>query len=389
LFIKYSYFEMNNTRKCILRFKPKIYFISPINTNSNILLRLPGLIDTHTHVREPGEPYKEDWKSLTKAALAGGFTMIGVMPNTNPPAVDKQSFNNIQNIAAEKVCCDYALHVGATSTNYDQIHELGKNAAGLKLYLNNTFGPLLLDDVEYWKKHIINWHNNVPDRPIAAHAELDNNVLEDLLLLCGCHDIPIHICHVARKREIELIKQCKEMGAKVTCEVTPHHLFLDNANCCCHSVKPPIVTPEDRDALWENIDLIDCFATDHAPHLKENKQRGFCPGYPGLETALPLLLTAVKDPTNKLTLEDIKKKCYTNPKKIYNLPTQPNTFVEIDLDEEWIIPEKMPYTKADWTPFAGRKVCGRVKNVVLRGKQVVRNGEVIIGANYGQDVRQY
>jgi carbamoyl-phosphate synthase/aspartate carbamoyltransferase/dihydroorotase len=121
-------------------------------------------------------------------------------------------------------------------------------------------------------------------------------------------------------------------------------------------------------ALWENMNIIDCFATDHAPHTADEKCCKGCPGFPGLETALPLLLDAVYN--NRLTLEDIILRYHTNPKRIFGLPDQPETFVEVDPDFEWIIPERPKFSKCDWTPFAGRRVRGAVKRVMLRGQIV-------------------
>lgn len=105
--------------------------------------------------------------------------------------------------------------------------------------------------------------------------------------------------------------------------------------------------------------VIDCFATDHAPHtIVEKTSEKAPPGFPGLETILPLLLNAVNE--GRLTIEDVVNKFYKNPKKIFNLPEQPNTYVEVDMDEEWIIPNAMPYSKANWTPFAGKKVGNKI-----------------------------
>ena len=132
----------------------------------------------------------------------------------------------------------------------------------------------------------------------------------------------VHICHISRKEEIEIIRDAKENGLDVTCEVTPHHLFMsqeivDNLPESFRTVKPPLNREEDRKALWDNIDIIDCFATDHAPHLKEEKQSCGCPGFTGLETALPLLLNAVNE--GRLTIQDIVDKYHHNPKKILRL----------------------------------------------------------------------
>ncbi len=194
-------------------------------------------------------------------------------------------------IADEKAHCDYALFVGASSNNKESIHKLAPKAAGLKMYLNNTHGPLLLENTIDWVEHVKNWPNF---RPLWVHAE--GKSLPAILHIANMYNKKIHVCHVARKEEIEIIKLSKMNGMDITCEVTPHHLFMDymdaqilNDNGNLGAVKPPLMHSEDVKALWDNLDIIDCFATDHAPHTKPEKNNTGCPGYPGLETALPLL----------------------------------------------------------------------------------------------------
>ena len=153
-------------------------------------------------------------------------------------------------------------------------------------------------------------------------------------------------------------------------------------------VRPCLVSKDDRDALWENMDIIDCFATDHAPHTVQEKQsKNAPPGFPGLETILPLMLTAVNE--GRLTLDDIREKMYENQRKIFNLPEQKNTYIEVNLDEEWTIPDAPTFSKAQWTPFAGRKVVGRLKRVVLRGELAYVDGHVLAEPGYGKDVRKW
>ena len=148
-------------------------------------------------------------------------------------------------------------------------------------------------------------------------------------------------------------------------------------------VRPRLKTEEDRQALWDMFDCIDMIASDHAPHTMEEKKTG-APGFPGLETSLALLITAYKQ--DKLTLEQIIQKCYTNPRRIFNLPEQADTYIEVDLDDEWVIPAALPYSKCQWTPFAGLKVYGAVRRVVLRGEVVFVDGQVLIKPGYGQNI---
>jgi len=345
-------------------------------------VRLPGLIDVHVHVRDPGQTYKEDWSSCSRAALAGGITGILAMPNTDPAITDKKSFDLVTRLADTKSHCDWGIYVGAGHDNTKTVNKLANKACAMKMYLNNTFtGPLLLKNMNDWMEHIKNWPDH---KPICVHAE--SNTLPAILYIGHLYNKHIHVCHVARKEEINLIKESKRRGHRITCEVSPHHLFLDTKNLeklkCCGSVKPPLMGNEDKQALWKNMDIIDCFATDHAPHTEEEKTTKFTPGFPGLETALPLLLTAVKN--GRLTLNDIVTKYHKNPKKIFNLKSQRNTYIDVDLNEQWTIPNKTKYTKCDWTPFAGMKVCGKVKRVVLRNKVVYVDGDILSRDGYGK-----
>lgn len=352
---------------------------------SRKIVRLPGLIDVHVHLREPGASHKETFASGTAAALAGGFTLVCAMPNTKPPLCDSAALALCQQVAKVGARCDYAFFAGASPTNAEEVLSLASSVVGLKMYLNDTFGPLCMDSVSDWLKHFEKWPKNVP---LCCHAE--GRTTAAVILLASMYRRPVHICHVAREEEILIIKRAKEQGHEVTCEVTPHHLFLTAEDVSAAApgkgaVKPPLVTARDQKALWDNIDIIDCIATDHAPHtLEEKMEENAPPGFPGLETALPLMLTAVAE--GRLTMEALVKKMYHNPKHIFNLPVQPDTYIEVDLDEEWTIPEAPPYSKAGWTPFAGRKVRGQVRRVVVRGEVAFVDGQLLVEPGFGQDV---
>jgi len=356
-------------------------------------IRLPGLIDIHTHLREPGATHKEDFDTGTAAALAGGITTVLAMPNTQPPLIDAESFQVALDAAAEKARCDYGIYLGATTENVGDLSSLAYQAAGLKFYLNATYGPLLLDDIAAWREHFEHW---TADHPIVAHAERQS--LAALLCVAGLHDRAVHICHVSRAEEIELIKAAKKKGQAVTCEVAPHHLFLTSDDLPTGqsggaepwegrmSVRPRLATPTDQQALWHNLDVIDCFATDHAPHTLAEKDSQDPPsGFPGMETVLPLLLTAVHQ--GRLTIDDIVARMYTNSRRIFNLPEQPETWIEVDLGDEYTIQAAQTHTKCAWTPFEGWQVRGRVRRVILRGREVFEDGQVLAPPGYGENIR--
>ena len=168
-------------------------------------------------------------------------------------------------------------------------------------------------------------------------------MLSVCLNLSHLYDVPLHIVHVSRRSEIELIRVAKERGYRVTCEATPHHLFLSTDDLPrlgnLGDMRPRLASPDDVAALWANLAAIDVFATDHAPHtLEEKALETPPPGVPGIETMLPLLLTAVRD--GLLTLDDVIERCYTNTRRIYGLPEQADTYIEVDIDTEYQIDDR-------------------------------------------------
>jgi carbamoyl-phosphate synthase / aspartate carbamoyltransferase / dihydroorotase len=350
------------------------------------MLKIPGLIDPHVHVREPGATHKEDWDSATQAAMAGGVTLLLAMPNTRPPVTDAASLELALDAARQKARVDYAQFLGAGPDNANLLAEVAAGAAGLKMYLDQTFGQLRLDDMTLWMDHFAAWPR---DLPIAAHAE--GRTLAAVVLMAALYERPVHICHVSRREEILIIRAAKAKGIPITCEVTPHHLFLceDDAaqiGAGRSEVRPPLGTRADVQALWDNLDVIDCFATDHAPHTLEEKD-GLTPppGFPGMETALPLYLTAVAE--GRLSLDDVVARCVTNPRRIFGLPEQPDTWLEIDPDARWEIHASQTFTRCAWTPFEGMPVRGQLRRVVLRGVEAYRDGEILAPAGYGKNVR--
>ncbi len=363
------------------------------------MIKLPGLIDPHVHVREPGQTHKEDWDTVTQSALAGGVTTILAMPNTKPPIFDEATLNLALNAAQSKARCDYGQYLGAGPGNAAEVARLAPQAAALKMYLDSTFGELRLDDMTLWLEHFRRWPGKTP---IVTHSE--SRSMAAALWMAQMFDKPIHIAHVSLREEILLIKAAKERGVKVTCEVCPHHLFLAEgglplsvagSSCCADGlaggraeVRPRLARQADVDALWENLDVIDCFATDHAPHtLAEKDGENPPPGFPGLETLLPLLLTAVAD--GRLTIDQIIEKSVIHPRRIFHLPEQPETWVEVDETAEYEIRASEMKSRCGWTPFEGWKVKGRVRKVVLRGREAFRDGKVLAEPGFGKDVRAH
>jgi len=349
-------------------------------------IRMPGLIDPHVHLRDPGATHKEDWDSGTAAALAGGFTTVCDMPNNTPPVTDAESLAAKQQAARTRARCDYGIHFGARSDNAASAPAFAKESSGLKLYLDQTFGPLRLDELGTLMDHSAHWP---ADSALLCHAE--GRTVAAAILAAHLAGRSVHICHVSRKDEIELIRHAKEKGFRVTCEVTPHHLLLTEADIPLigagrGEVRPRLASAVDRDALRANLAVVDCFATDHAPHtLAEKDSNNPLPGFTGLETALPLYLSLVRE--GLLTLEGVIARAFDNPRRIFGLPAQPDTWIEVDLAATWTARGAEMQTRARWTPFEGWPMRGRVTRVVLRGQDAYKDGQVLAQPGTGRDVR--
>ncbi|MDQ5853981.1 MAG: hypothetical protein M3380_18330, partial [Chloroflexota bacterium] len=253
---------------------------------------------------------------------------------------------------------------------------------GLKIYVSAMYGPLRVADWALLDAHVATWP---ADRPIAVHAE--GGLLPRMLELGERYGRHIHVAHVALREEIEAIIEAKHRGARVSCEVTPHHLWLSTEDQPrlgpFGDVRPRIASPDDRAALWQHLDAVDCVATDHAPHtVAEKRGKEPPPGLPGLQTMLPLLLTAVDD--GRLTLERLVELTVDNPRRLFGIPAQEGTSVEVEIGPRYTLSNEEQLTKCGWTPFAGMEVAGRVLRTVLRGTTVWDGSRVLAEPGSGQ-----
>lgn len=351
------------------------------------LIKLPGLIDPHVHLREPGATHKENWDSGTCAALAGGYTCVLAMPNTSPPLTDAETVEVSMAAARKKARCDHGIYLGASTDNVATAHHLAPQVKGLKLYLNQTFGPLRLDGLQELQAHMAAWPRN---RPLLCHAE--GPTLAAAIMVAMLEEKSVHICHVSRREEIAVIRAARERGVTVTCEVAPHHLFLTEDDMAvlgrgrCE-VRPRLNTAADQDALWQGITdgVIDCVASDHAPHtLAEKEGKTPPPGFPGLETTLALMLGAVRE--GRLTQDQLVALMHTNPARIFHVAAQPQTTVEIDPDASWEVLGEQLHSRCGWSPFESWQLRGRVVKVTLRDAPAFENGEVLAVPGSGKDV---
>lgn len=348
------------------------------------MITLPGLIDPHVHLRYL-DFHKEDFLTGSYAAIAGGFTMVIDMPNNNPPITTFARLQAKMDQAAHYSRYDIGFYFGSLGDNLDEFEKVTHLVHGLKLYLNQTTGGYLIDNAtmnNIYKK----WFAVTQGKqPILLHAEED--VFDTVLKVIKETQQPTHICHVSTEEELTKIMKAKDKGLPITCGVTPHHLFLtkeDRKKLGNYGlVKPSLKSKKDQNFLWSHLDAVDIVESDHAPHTKdekESKQPSY--GVPGLETTLPLLLTAMNE--GRITKEHIIDKCYTKPKNIFHLPAQQDTYVEVDEKEKWEIKNKTLFTKCQWSPFNGWQVQGKVKRVILRGKKVFENGKILAIPGYGK-----
>jgi carbamoyl-phosphate synthase/aspartate carbamoyltransferase/dihydroorotase len=338
------------------------------------LTNLPGLIDIHVHLRDPGQTHKEDFFTGTSAALAGGFTTVIDMPNNVTPITTAERLDEKIAIAREKTVCDIGFHFGTLGDNTDQYEAIENKAMGLKVYLDHTTGGFIIDRerlqtvFEYWPG----------TTPVLAHAEGEMiDLVIDMVKMFGKK---AHIVHISARDELDRVIAAKEQGLPVTCGVCPHHLFLtydDEASLKTYGLmKPRLKTREDVEYLWKHLDAIDVIESDHAPHTKEEKESESPPyGVPGLETTLPLLLRAEAD--GRLTREKLISLAYSRPAEIFRVPTDETTFIEVDEEAEYYIDSSTLKTKCGWTPFGGIKLKGAVRSVTLRGTVVYRDGEIL------------
>ena len=346
---------------------------------SRLLLR--GIIDSHVHLREPGAAHKETILTGTTAALAGGVIAVLEMPNTSPPTTDRHTFQEKLALFARSAVSDYGLFLGLRAGLTDDTLALAPAAAGLKLYLDETYGELthqggsLRSVFEGWPG----------PGPIAIHAE--SPTIARCLALARETGQRLHVCHVPHPDDLLAIDRARQAGVRVTCEVTPHHLFLSDeavARLGAYAqMKPPLLPAPLVARYWERLDLVDILATDHAPHTHAEKRGPNPPlGVPGLETMLPLLLHAVDQ--GRLTLERLEELTFHNPVEIYGLAPPEDASVEVDLDVRWALPFEGYHTRCGWSPYVGLPALGRVERVIIRGACVWEGGRLLAAPGAGQ-----
>ncbi|WP_297503188.1 dihydroorotase [Thermococcus sp.] len=347
-------------------------------------LILPGLVDTHVHLRDFEQRDKETIESGSKAALHGGITAVFDMPNTKPPVMDARTFKRREELLWEKAYTDYAIGF-LLSGNCGEAEK--SKADFYKIFMGASTGGIFSKDFEgdySCSPGIVSVHaedpgviRKDPERPPKAEITAVKRALEAAKRLKK----PLNICHVSTEEGIRTIL---EVGLPwVSFEVTPHHLFLtkkDYERNRLLKVYPPLRDERDRKALWENFSRIPIIASDHAPHTLGDKEDGAA-GIPGLETGVALLLDAVN--RGLITVFDIVEKMHDNPVKIFGITGrhfeagEEATFTVVDLNKEWTVKPGDFYTKARWSPWEEKRIRGKVVMTILRGRVVMEDDEII------------
>ena len=378
------------------------------------LVVAPGLIDMHTHLREPGQEAKEDFYSGTQAAAAGGFTRVATMANTTP-VVDNAALVRGLRKLAELTGVVKVEFMGAVSKGLKgkELAEMGdmaeagvvgfsddghyvESAAFMRraLEYSSMFNKPVIDHAEevtltcegHMHEGFVAYEMGVKGRPAVAE---DMAVARDLLLaeMTGGH---IHIAHVSSKDTVDQIRRAKAKGIKVTCEVTAQHLaftdeYLREYNPA-FKMAPPIRSEEHRQALLAGVKdgTIDAIITDHAPHAEEEKDQEFCcapNGFSGLETSLAAVLTHTYK-TGILTLDEIVSLMSTRPAQLLGVEGgvlevgKAADITVFSTDEAWTVDRNRFYTKGKTSPFDGMTLTGRAKLTVVDGDVVMKEGVV-------------
>ena len=398
----------------------KIQKIGKIELNSSKVydatdkVVLPGIIDTQVHFREPGSTDAEDLESGSRAAVLGGVTSLFEMPNTNPPTSNLVEFDKKLQAAKNRMHSNYAFYFGATPDNTDQLARLKdvEGCCGVKLFAGSSTGNLLVDKEADIEKVI-----SSSDRVVSIHSE-DEDIIKlrkkfirkgdvhshpewrnvecamsstrRVVKIAERYNKKIHVLHVTTKDEVDFLAMHKK---NVTFETTPQHLTLYAPDCydklgTYAQMNPPLRTKEHYDRLWVAIknNIVDVLGSDHAPHLKENKDKEYPntpSGMPGVQTIFPVMLDHVN--SGKLTLQQLINLMCENPCRIFGIKNKgyikegfDADLTIADMNKEVTIKNEMIASKCGWTPFNNHKVKGFPVGTIVNGHLVMSDGKVIL-----------
>ncbi len=386
-------------------------------------LILPGAIDLHTHMRDPGLEKKEDLFSGTLSAAFGGVTSIVDMPNTRPPTIDPTTFSRKKETANEKAYVDFGLNIALMEeSDLGSISGIKNDPAlaGLKIFLGETTGSLIFKNIQ----SLTEARDDLLELglPVSVHAEdgrylgktvkahskvliphlkarpweAEASAIKQAAAAMGDHSGILHLLHISSSEGM-----IEAAGTNATIEVTPHHLLLDVKNCermleeeSLAKVNPPLRTSKDRAVLWEHINKgrVDTLGSDHAPHELELKLSEDPPsGIPGVETMVPLMLVKVKE--RKLSLDRLIELTSFNPARRLGLQSRggisEGSIADlniVDMKEEKKIRGENLHSKCGWTPYEGMN--GIFPSMVIaRGELIIENEVACSKMGRGEPIR--
>ena len=397
----------------------KIVQIGKINSNANDVVDashltvLPGCIDTQVHFREPGSTDAEDLHTGSRAAIAGGITSVFEMPNTNPPTSNKIEFKKKLDLAKNRMYCNYAFYFGATPDNSSELAELKdlEGCCGIKLFAGSSTGNLLVQhesDIEkvfQSSSKVVSVHsedeeilnirkklikkNDVHTHYLWRNEESAISSTRRIVRIAERYKKKAHILHVTTKQEIDFLSQHK---GNITFEITPQHLTIFAPDCynklgTYAQMNPPIRDKSHYDRLWYAIrnNFPDTIGSDHAPHLKINKEKSYPnspSGMPGVQTLMPVMLNHVND--GKLSLKQLMNFVCKNPVKIFKIKNKgfikegfDADFTIVDMNKKILIKNKNIESKCGWSPFDSFEFKGTPVLTIVGGQIKMRDGQIL------------
>ncbi len=400
-----------------------------INLRNHLVL--PGLIDAHVHLRDEGKAYKEDFYTGTAAAAAGGMTTVLDMPNNDPVTMSAETLKNRMRIAERRVLVNVGFYSEFPSNVGAVADIVAQGAVAFKLFMACQVGGLNIDDDQALQEAFTRVGES--GVPVAVHAEdkallvanqeklkqanrhdanaflkahserAEIKAVERLLKISTGFGVRLHFCHMTTEEGLNAVIEAKKSGRNVTCEVTPQHLLLSNADFERYdlvlTMMPPLRSKNHIEALWKGIldGWVDVLGSDHAPHGLSEKSASSVwdvkVGVPGLETTLPLMLTMVRK--NRLSLAHVVQLLAEKPTEIFNLRDRgcleqgrKADLVVIDFNRKFRIDASKFHSKAKYSPFDGWEVQGRPVKTFVNGLLIMDEQEIVAKAGSGAIIRR-
>jgi dihydroorotase len=373
---------------------------------------LPGVIDSQVHFREPGAVHKEDLETGSRAAVMGGVTAVFEMPNTTPTTTTAAALADKVARARGRMHCDFAFWVGATRDNVDDLPALERlpAAAGIKVFMGSSTGALMVEDdatlASILKairrraafhaedesmleaRKALRVDNEPASHPIWRDESVALRATERLVSLARAQHARIHVLHISTAQEMRFLAEHKDVASV---EATPHHLTLsadDYARLGTRlQMNPPVRAKHHRDGLWWGLDqgVVDVLGSDHAPHTLAEKQRPYPAspaGMPGVQTLVPIMLDHVS--RGRLTLARFVDLTSAGPARLFGIARKGRLAVGydadltvVDLKRTRTIEDAWIASRCGWTPYAGTQVTGWPVGTIVRGQQVMWDGDLV------------